>query len=222
MSDWLARLWYDLCFGVSWTGMTLGFSLRTEGMHHVPPTGPALIIANHQSYFDPIIVGLAARRRLSFLARKGLFDQWLFGLLIRSLNAVPVDQEGIGIEGLRRIMQQLHQGRAVMVFPEGDRTWDGVMKALRPGIYLLIKKVPDLRIVPMGIAGAYQAWPRWRLLPHPAPLFPPAGDGTIAVSVGRPLDAGRLAKMPRQQALEELFDVLNHRYERAQHLRRKP
>jgi 1-acyl-sn-glycerol-3-phosphate acyltransferase len=222
MSDWLTRLWYDSCFVVSWTGMTLGFSLRTEGMHHIPRRGPVLVIANHQSYLDPIVVGLAARRRIWSLARKTLFRNPLFGLLMHSLNAIPVDLEGIGIQGLRMIIQELERGRAVMVFPEGDRTWDGVMKELRPGIHLLIKKVPEMRIVPMGIAGAYEAWPRWRRLPYPAPLFLPAENGTIAVSVGPPLDASRFAKMPRQQALAELFDVLHDQYERAERLRRKP
>jgi 1-acyl-sn-glycerol-3-phosphate acyltransferase len=108
-----------------------------------------------------------------------------------------------------------------MVFPEGDRTWDGVMKELRPGIHLLIKKVPQMPIIPMGIAGAYEAWPRWRRWPYIAPLFLPAGSGTLAVSVGQPLDADRFAKMSREQALAELFKVLKHRYDRAEHLRRK-
>jgi 1-acyl-sn-glycerol-3-phosphate acyltransferase len=202
--------------------MTLGFSLRTDGMQYVPRRGPALIIANHQSYLDPIVIGLAARRRIWSLARKTLFRNPLFGFLIHSLNAIPVDLEGVGIQGFRLILQELKRGRAVMVFPEGDRTWDGVIKELRPGIHLLIKKVPAMPIVPMGIAGAYEAWPRWRRLPQPAPLFLPPLSGTIAVAVGRPLDAARYAKLPRQQALAELFEVLKHWHDRAEQLRRRP
>jgi 1-acyl-sn-glycerol-3-phosphate acyltransferase len=222
MSDWLGRLWYDLCFGASWTGMTLGFSLRTEGIRYIPRTGPLLVIANHQSYFDPVLIALAARRRMAAMARKSLFHNRWFALLIRSLNAIPVDQQGIGIEGLRLVIQRLQMGQAVIVFPEGDRTWNGVMKELKPGIHLLIKKVPEMPIVPMGIAGAFEAWPRWRRLPQPAPLFLPAGSGTIGVSVGPPVDAERFAKMPRPQALSKLFAVLKHRYDRAEELRRKP
>ena len=64
-------------------------------------------------------------------------------------------------------------------------TSDGQVQPLRPGIHLLIKKMA-MPIVPIGIAGAYDAWPRWRAYPIPAPLFLPAGKGTIAVSVGPP------------------------------------
>src|SRR6185436_3601001 len=102
----------------------------------------------------------------------------LFAALIRSLNAVPIDQEGIGKDGIRTILEQLQLGRAVVVFPEGERTPDGRMLPLKPGIHLLIKRT-QAPIVPVGIAGAFDAWPRGRRFPMPAPLFWPAGKGTI-------------------------------------------
>jgi 1-acyl-sn-glycerol-3-phosphate acyltransferase len=211
-------LWYEACFWVSGPAMTLGFSLRTEGMRHVPPTGPALLIANHQSYLDPDLVGLAARRHLCYLARKTLFRNRAFGWLIRTLRAVPIDQEGIAIEGIRDILEQLQAGRAVLIFPEGERTHDGLIHPLRPGIALLIKK-SQAPVVPVGIAGAYEAWPRQQIFPIPAPLFLPAQRGRIAVSVGRPLDSQRLAQLPREQLLADLFQELQNVHEKAQRLR---
>ncbi len=220
MVDLLARWWYRMNFWVQGATLTLGFSLRTEGMEHVPRTGPALLVANHQSFLDPPMVGVAARRRLCFLARKSLFRHRGLACLLRSLNAVPVDQEGVGIEGLRVLLQKLREGEAVMVFPEGNRTPDGTMQPLMPGIHLLIKRAPA-PIIPIGIAGAYAAWPRWRLLPVPAPLFMSAGPGTLAVAIGRPLDGRRLAALPREQVLKELFDAIQRMQERAERLRRK-
>jgi 1-acyl-sn-glycerol-3-phosphate acyltransferase len=219
MEDILSYLWYETVFWVSGPAMTLGFSLRTEGMHHVPKTGPALLIANHQSFLDPDLVGIAARRHLCYLARRTLFRNRAFAWLIRSLRAVPIDHEGIGIDGIRDILEQLHVGRVVLVFPEGERTHDGLIHQLRPGIALLIKK-SKAPVVPVGIAGAYQAWPRQRPFPIPAPLFLPAQRGRIAVSVGRPLDGRQLADMSRDRMLNELFQELQKAHDKANHLRR--
>ena len=218
VEDALSYLWYETFFWVSGAAMTLGFSLRTEGMRHIPRNGPALLIANHQSFLDPDLVGLAARRHLCYLARKTLFHNRIFAWMIRSLKAVPVDQQGIGIEGMRIILEQLRMGRAVLIFPEGQRTYDGSINPPRPGVALLIKK-SQAPVVPVGIAGAYQAWPRHRLFPIPAPLFLPAQRGRIAVSIGRPLDGRRLAELPREQLLDELFQELKKVHDKAQRLR---
>ena len=77
----------------------------------------------------------------------------------RRLNCVPIDQEGIGIEGIRNIIARLEAGHPVLVFPEGERTHDGKMQPLKAGIALLFKRV-RVPILPAGIVGAYQAWPR--------------------------------------------------------------
>jgi 1-acyl-sn-glycerol-3-phosphate acyltransferase len=103
---------YEASYFTAAAGMTLGWSLRTEGRQHVPRTGPALLIANHQSYLDPILVGLSTRRHLCYLARKSLFNNPLFAWLIRMHNAVPIDQDGIGKEGIRAILEQLQRGQA--------------------------------------------------------------------------------------------------------------
>jgi 1-acyl-sn-glycerol-3-phosphate acyltransferase len=219
MDQRLAYLWYEAFFWVSGPAMTLGFSLRTEGMRHMPPTGPALLIANHQCYLDPNLVGLAARRHLRYVARKTLFKNKLFSWFIRGLHAIPIDQEGIGLEEMRNILKQLQEGQAVLVFPEGERTHDGRMQPLRPGVALLIKKA-QAPVVPVGIAGAYDAWPRWRLFPIPAPLFLPEQKGTIAVSIGPPLDGRKLADLPREKMLADLFEALQKAHDQAERLRK--
>jgi len=217
--------WFDhLCYeGVRWYGfpsLTLGWSLRVEGQNNVPQTGPVLVVANHQSYFDPVLIGLASSRSFSFLARKSLFNNPLFGWYITRLGAVPVDQEGVGKEGIKTILRQLQEGKAVVVFPEGERAERGSLARLKPGIQLLIKRV-GAPILPIGIAGAFDAWPRTQPLPIPAPIFLPAQKRRIAVSVGKPLDGERYAKMPREQVLDEMFLALQNVQEMAEKLRWK-
>jgi 1-acyl-sn-glycerol-3-phosphate acyltransferase len=213
-------LWYDFFHVAGMTGFTLGFSLRLEGTRHVPETGPVLVIANHQSFVDPWIVGLAVKRHLTYLARKTLFRNPWFAAVIRSLNAVSIDQEGVGKEGIKTVIEQLQQGRAVLVFPEGSRTPDGLMHPLRPGIHLLIKRTRAL-VVPVGIAGAYHAWPIWRSYPIPAPLFLPPAPGTIAVAIGPPLDSQKLAVLERDEFGSELFAAIHKMQIRAEQLRRQ-
>jgi len=215
----LSYLWYELVYLIGSVGLTVTHSLRIEGASHMPKQGPVLVIANHQSFLDPWLAGIAVRRHLVYLARKTLFRKPLFAALIRSLNAVAIDQEGIGKEGIKAILQQLALGKPVLIFPEGERTGDGRLHALRPGVHLLIKRAAA-PIVPVGIAGAFDAWPRTRQLPGTAPLFLPARAGTIAVSVGRPLTSAQFAALPREQAMEALFRELHQVWERADRLRR--
>src|ERR1700677_558189 len=93
-TSFLSRLWYEIGIHTPPLLFTLGFSMRVKGRHNVPQTGPLMVIANHQSYFDPVAIGVAVRRHMVFLARKSLFNNPFFGKLIASYNAVPIDQEG--------------------------------------------------------------------------------------------------------------------------------
>lgn len=217
MWDW-QPLWHDACYCLTGATCQLAFGLRTEGMHHVPKTGPALLIANHQSFVDPLLVGLAAHRRLVYLARKTLFKRRFLAGLLTSLNVIPVDQEGFAREGLVTLIKLLHAGNAVLIFPEGERSWKGNVQELRPGVHLLIKKT-KAPIVPVGVAGAYESWPRTRTLPILSPVFWPGGKGRMAVSIGKPLDGAALAEMPRGEVLELLHKNLLERRARAEHLR---
>jgi 1-acyl-sn-glycerol-3-phosphate acyltransferase len=218
--NWLSDFLYDCTFWSSGPYFLLANSLRTVGARHVPPRGPALVLANHQSFFDPVLVGLATRRRLYFLARDTLFHHWGFGRLIRHLYAVPVDQDGTGLSGLKTTLQLLQAGRAVLVFPEGTRTPDGALHPLQPGIHLLIKRSRPA-IVPVGIAGAYDAWPSWRRWPTAAPLFLPPSKGTIALCVGPTLNPDYFANLPRERCVAELFEELRKVHDQAERLRRK-
>jgi 1-acyl-sn-glycerol-3-phosphate acyltransferase len=207
-------------YWLSLVGMTVLNSYRFEGRRNIPLTGPALLISNHQSFLDPCAAGCPTRRHLTFLARKTLFRNRFFGSLIRGCNAIPVDQEGIAKEGLKAILDHLKAGEAVLVFPEGERTFTGKIQPLRPGILMLLKRI-DAPIIPIGIAGAFDAWPRTRKWPRLSPIFLPPTGAAIAVSVGKPIPAERFRHLPRTEVLTELFAQLERVQARAERLRRK-
>src|SRR5262245_29314640 len=216
----LAAVFYELASRVCGFLMIFLFSARSTGSGNIPRRGPALLISNHESFIDPIIVGVAIGRHVSFLARKTLFQSAFKRSILESLNAVPIDQEGVGKEGIRNIIKQLQSGHAVLVFPEGERSWDGHLQALRPGIALLLERAAA-PFVPMGVAGAFEAWPRFRAFPTPSPAFLAPTNRTMAVAYGLPRDPATLKGMTRAQVLETLRADIATQIRRAEAIRRK-
>jgi 1-acyl-sn-glycerol-3-phosphate acyltransferase len=221
MRGWRSYLLYEACYWAFQALATLGLSYRFEGRRNIPRRGPALLVANHESYLDPVLVGMASSRQICYLARKTLFKNPLFGAYLRTVRTFPVDQEGVAKEGLKTVLELLKAGEVVLIFPEGERTWTGEMQPLKPGVHLLIKRA-QAPVIPVGVAGAFEAFPRTRKLPHLSPLFLPATGASVAVSVGRPQPAARYAELPRDQLLVELGREIAVMRERAQRLRRKP
>src|SRR5438132_394261 len=84
-------LW-KFCRAVCYVGCTLLFDFKSYGVKNVPKTGGALMVSNHQSYLDPVLLGVNVPRPMSYLAKSELFVNRFFGWLIRSLHAFPVRQ----------------------------------------------------------------------------------------------------------------------------------
>jgi 1-acyl-sn-glycerol-3-phosphate acyltransferase len=220
MPDWLARTWYGANYCAVMALYTLGFSLRFEGSRNVPRQGPVLLVANHQSYLDPVAIGLAVtHRQLAFLARKTLFANRYLGTFLRSVGVYEIDQDGIAKEGLQTVLNLLDQGRCVLVFPEGERTHTGQMQPFKPGVSLLLRKSRAV-VVPVGIAGAFQAYPRSAALPVLSPLFPPTRHSGVAVSIGKAYAPEEFAAMGRDEMLAVLEHDLATVQRRAERLRR--
>jgi 1-acyl-sn-glycerol-3-phosphate acyltransferase len=141
----------------------------------VPKTGPVLLVANHQSHLDPVLVGLACPRQLKYLARHDLFF-WPFSWWIRALGAVPIDRKRGALGGIKTTLKLLEEREAVLVFPEGSRTPDGSLHALLAGFCLLARR-SGATVVPLAIRGAYDSMPRGSLFPRPCSItlaFAPA------------------------------------------------
>jgi len=155
----------------------LMFRVRHSGLKNIPIDGGVLVVANHQSFFDPPLVGIACNRRMNYLSRGSLFRLPLFGRFIKMLNAIPIDREGVGIAGIKESLKRLKRGEMLVIFPEGTRTPDGEIKPFRPGFTSLAVR-SGAAILPVAIEGAYKCWPKNQAFPHP---------GKIRVHYGQPI-----------------------------------
>lgn len=173
------------------------FNIRCHGRDKVPPAGGGLVLSNHQSNLDPVIVGLACDRRLNYVARKSLFRFTPFRWLILSLDAIPIDREGLGLEGLKETLRRLKRGEMVLLFPEGTRSPDGEVHSIKPGFCAVARRA-GVPIVPVAMDGSFDSWPRWRLLPRRAVIHVQFGDPISAAEIERLTDDGLVAEVERR------------------------
>src|SRR5262249_11554056 len=124
--------------------------------------------SNHLSFLDVFFLGIPLRRPLNYMARSTLFVPVL-GFLIRSVGGFPIQREGIGASGMKETLRRLRAGGIVTIFPEGTRSPDGELGPLKSGIAVLVTRA-GVPVVPVGLAGLFEAWPRTRLLPLPHPI----------------------------------------------------
>lgn len=190
---WLWRAGRFICRTFSW----LWFDLKTYGKENVPESGGVLLIANHQSYLDPILVAVHLRRPVSFFAKSELFENKYFGWLIRNLHAFPVKQGAGDVGAVKEAVARLKEGHVLNIYPEGSRTDDGNLLPIQPGVALIVRKA-GVPIVPVIIDGSFDAWPRTRKFPHPGP---------IKVLYGPPLRTEGL----KGEAIVRLIDETFHR-----------
>ena len=138
------------------------FRLEVSGLENVPPEGQGVLLAsNHQSFLDPITIGVALRREINPVARESLFHNPLFRSLIRYLNAFPIQRSSADMAAVREGIRRLKNADALVLFPEATRTRDGRIGRISPGFALLAKKA-CVPIVPVLIDGAFECWPRSR------------------------------------------------------------
>jgi len=140
-------------------------------------TGPVVVVANHTSYLDPVVIGVAAPRAVYFMAKEELFNVPVLGWYIKQLHAFPVKRESVDRAMLRTALGHLKKNRAVLIFPEGTRSRDDLGEALSGAAFIAHKA--GVNIVPAAISGAGSVLPPGAKIPR----FP-----RISVRFGAPIE----------------------------------
>jgi 1-acyl-sn-glycerol-3-phosphate acyltransferase len=193
---------WRICRMIARPVMTLMFDLKVYGRHHVPRRGGCLIVSNHQSYLDPVLIGVLLPRPMAYLSKSELFKNRYFAWLILSLHAFPIRQGKGDVGAMKELIKRLKQGYLANVFVEGTRTEDGELLPVEPGAALVIRRA-GVPVVPCVIDGSFQAWPRTDKIFHAYP---------ISVMYGPPLKVEGLKANQITQLIErtlhEMFDEL--------------
>jgi 1-acyl-sn-glycerol-3-phosphate acyltransferase len=204
--------WWTLVrFALFLIGKVL-YRLRLSGGEHVPHTGPIIFLSNHQSHFDPPLVGiLVGDRPFAAIARQSLF-KFPLGPIIRSIGSVAIDRDRGDTGAIKAALAELDAGRCVLIFPEGTRSRDGSIGEFQRGVMLLIKRAPaNVSIVPVAVDGSHDAWPpsqRW-----------PRLRGRIAVTAAPPISRDELMRDGSDDAARRLRSMIQSLQQRLRHQR---
>ncbi|MGA3008364.1 MAG: AMP-binding protein, partial [Opitutaceae bacterium] len=209
------------------------YRVRVRGAERLPKTGGVLLLANHLSYVDVIVLQMACPRPIRFvghesLARTHLFYRWLY----RFTGTIPISPQR-ALESTRRIVRVLQAGEVVVIFPEGSISRTGVLMELQRGFELMARKA-EVPVVPVAIDGLWGSvfsfsgnkyiWKSPRLMPTPVcvafgePLAPPRADGAAVRRALLDLGEEAFAERPvlRRHLGREVVRQLAHRPNRVE------
>ena len=158
--------------------LTLFYRIRVHGLENFPEPGSTLICSNHQSFLDPVVLGVTSPRPLNYLARETLFKILPIRLFLSLNDAIPIDLDSMGMAGIKESLKRLKRGETLVLFPEGTRSDNGELLPFKPGFDLLARR-SKARMLPIALDGCYQAFPRNAILPR---------LGEIQVVIGQPIE----------------------------------
>lgn len=174
-------IWYRIAKPLArwWVGAIVRSTF--EGVENIPRTGPCLLVPNHQSLLDPLILQGSLLRAVDSMTKSTQFSKGFFRWILPRLHAFPVRRYRIDPQSVRVVLRRLEMGRVVCVYPEGERSWDGRLQQFRRGTLRLILR-SGVPVIPIGIEGTYRAWPRWASRPR--------RGFTAHVRIGEPIHFG--------------------------------
>ncbi|MBI2140087.1 1-acyl-sn-glycerol-3-phosphate acyltransferase [Candidatus Woesearchaeota archaeon] len=141
---------------------------KITGIENIPQEGNFIIAANHESYLDHFIISTLFLRRLNkhiyFLAKKELFDTWLKKKFHTWADAIPIDRQSGGQEGLQWAEKALREGKIIAMHPEGTRSLTGALQRGKTGAARLALAT-DAPVLPVGISGSFEVLPKGKIIP---------------------------------------------------------
>lgn len=146
---------------LAWILINLFYRLRPVGLENVPDKGPAVVVCNHVSYMDPILLAGSVKRPMRFVMYYRIFHIPLLRYFFEHMGAIPIagamENEQMLREAFERIDEELAAGNVVCIFPEGAITRDGEIQRFRRGIEKALARRP-VPVVPVALGGLWGSW----------------------------------------------------------------
>ena len=144
---------------VAWMLVNVVYRVRTRGvMQHIPRTGPCVVVCNHVSFVDALIIAAVVKRPIRFVMDHRIFRAPVLGFVFRSAKAIPIaprkENEALMEKAFHEVKRVLDDGEIVGIFPEGAITRDGDIHDFRPGIERIVGETP-VPVVPMALRGLW-------------------------------------------------------------------
>jgi 1-acyl-sn-glycerol-3-phosphate acyltransferase len=176
---------------VAWWGR-----LRVEGLDALPDSGPLLVVGNHDSHWDPVMIGIAAlrKRQIRALAKSNLWEVRGLSPILNGMGQIPIERGAGDAQALARAIETLRAGACIGVFPEGTRSRGKELRA-RSGVGRLALEVPEAHITLAAVEGTsdltgFPRRPRIRVR-----FFDPAGGQARPEEGAAELSARLLAEL---------------------------
>ncbi len=146
---------------VVWIMINVFYRIRTSGAENIPIEGPAVVVCNHISFVDALLLGGSIRRPVRFVMYYKIFETPLLRSIFKTAKAIPIasakENEELLNEAFEKIDAELAAGNVVGIFPEGAITNDGEIQPFRNGIEKIIQRRP-VPVVPIAIGGIWGSW----------------------------------------------------------------
>ena len=183
--------------------LTTYMGFRVYGQEKIPKKGAFILASNHVSHLDPPAMSAASPRRLRFMARRTLSDNWLFRQVVGRCNLILVNKDKGDIGAMKSAIRLLKSGKAVFLFPEGTRSETGEMKEAQPGIgYLSL--MTGAPILPAYVEGTDKALPKSAKRIIRTPISVHIGDMIDPKKLGLPSDKKEAAQKLADHVAEEI------------------
>lgn len=141
-----------------WVLIKTIYRLRSSGLEHVPETGPALIVCNHPSFVDALIIAATCRRQIRWVADHSMFSKPGLNYFFRTINAIPMaaarEDRSVLVAAYDKIAAALEAGELVGIFPEGRVTDTGEVEPFKGGVSKILKRSP-VPVIPMALRGLW-------------------------------------------------------------------
>lgn len=191
-------MFYTFARFISFLFFKMFFRFRAFGRENFPKEGAVIVAPNHASFLDPIIVGVAAPRKMNYLARDTLFKHRPFAKILQWVHVSPIRREAGDMNAFKLALTKLSDGEPVLIFPEGTRSQDGNLQEPKPGIGFL-EKTSGAKILPCYVKGSRDAWPRHSRFPRVSP---------VSVYFGKPLRFENLSANRRERYVQVVEVVM--------------